>query len=46
MWRNRGLTCAGIRIQAIYDLRTEEISSAKTIKAEVEPLDVADFVQA
>ena len=33
-WRN---------LQAIYDLRTAEIASAKTIKAEVEPLRVTTF---
>ena len=32
-------------LQAIYDLRTEEIVSAKTIKAEVEPNRLADFAQ-
>ena len=32
-----------LNLQAIYDLRTVEIASAKTIKAEVEPLRMADF---
>lgn len=32
-----------LNLQAIYDLRTAEIASAKTIKAEVEPLRVTTF---
>ena len=35
-----------LSLQAIFDLRTAEIASAKAIKAEVEPLQIADFVQA
>ena len=34
-----------LNLQAIYDLRTVEIVSAKTIKAEVEPIRLADFAQ-
>ena len=34
-----------LNLQAIYDLRTVEIVSAKAIKAEVEPIRLADFVQ-
>lgn len=32
-----------LNLQAIYDLRTAEIASAKTINAEVEPLRVTTF---
>ena len=35
-----------LNLQAIYDLRRVEVSSAKAIKAEVEPCQIADFVQA
>ena len=34
-----------LNLQAIYDLRTAEIASAKTIKAEVEPIRLPDFAQ-
>ena len=34
-----------LNLQAIFDLRTVEIASAKFIKAEVEPIDLADFAQ-
>lgn len=34
-----------LNLQAIYDLRTAEIASAKSIKAEVEPLRLVDFAQ-
>ena len=34
-----------LNLQAIYDLRKVEMVSAKTIKAEVEPLRRADFAQ-
>ena len=34
-----------LNLQAIYDLRTAEIASAKTIKAEVEPLRLEDVAQ-
>lgn len=32
-----------LNLQAIYDLRTVEIASANTIKAEVEPLRMGEF---
>ncbi len=34
-----------LNLQAIYDLRTVEIASAKAIKAEVEPLNIDNFVR-
>ena len=34
-----------LNLQAIFDLRTAEIASAKTIKAEVEPLRLEDVAQ-
>ena len=34
-----------LNLQAIFDLRTVEIASAKFSKAEVDPIDLADFAQ-
>ena len=34
-----------LNLQAIFDLRTVEITSAKTIKAEVAPIRMDEFVQ-
>ena len=35
-----------LNLQTSYDLQTVEIASAKAIKAGVEPIRIADFVQA